>query len=49
MPAQDGVGGEDSADLGQELAAKDFPFDCQGRVPASLIGGEESELKASEA
>ena len=29
MPAQDGVGGEKSADLSQELAAKDFTFDGQ--------------------
>ena len=29
MPAQDGVGGEKSADLSQELAAKNFTFDGQ--------------------
>jgi hypothetical protein len=34
MPAQDGVGSEQSADLVEELAAKDFPFDSQ---PAALV------------
>ena len=38
MPAQDGVGSEESADLIEELATQDFPFDGQ---PAALVVVEQ--------
>ena len=42
MPAQDGVGSEPSADLVEELATKDFPFD--GQAAALVIVEKDSPL-----
>jgi hypothetical protein len=45
MPAQDGIGGEKSADLSQELASQDFALDGQA---SALVVVEQDPFLADD-